>query len=166
MFRMRERNDWQDPDSISDAWLLFHGKQRSWFPYYDFMELFPEYKEIRPKTKILTFIESEDEENELDEENDSEKESDSDDENEAGATKVYIDDPNKDAPQCSFTSCSPDHSTPDGIIPKQEVMFKPIWVNACQPIEISHSDDSDEEHETSKERLCHRSMRHLKNDSR
>ena len=55
MFEMRERNNWKGADSIFDAWLLFHKKRRSWFPYYVFITLFPVYKEIQAATPIPDF---------------------------------------------------------------------------------------------------------------
>jgi len=230
IFKMRERQDWQGPDSIFDAWLLYHGKRRTWFPYAEFIELYPEYMEIRPNREIFAFEETEEEEEEeksktdeeteeeeeqskTDEETEEEEEqSETDEETDSGGKKnldeeiedeeieaneneaddkedgandvegnndqekeaekknntdqeqqqskdeaipddrfnVYIGDTDQNGPSCSFVSCSTDRSTPGGIILKQELPFKAKWINTCQPIIISDSDEGEREQVASK----------------
>ena len=47
IFEMRERNGWQGPDSVYDAWLLTNENRRSWFDYDLFHEKYPDYGTVR-----------------------------------------------------------------------------------------------------------------------
>ena len=45
IFEMRQRSNWEGPDSVYDACLLSTRTTRKWFPYKHFVRLFPDWEE-------------------------------------------------------------------------------------------------------------------------
>ena len=46
MFARRHRTDWDQPDTVYDAWLLRRGLEQSWFDNHTFFDImYPELKE-------------------------------------------------------------------------------------------------------------------------
>ena len=47
VYEMRQRNNWENADSVYDAWLLSNNTPRKWFPYKKFISMFPEWEHVR-----------------------------------------------------------------------------------------------------------------------
>ena len=46
LFTIRQRNNWEGPDSMYDAWLLLNREKRDWFRYDLFYQRYPKYDVI------------------------------------------------------------------------------------------------------------------------
>ena len=45
IYEMRQRWEWEGPDSMYDAWLLSDNSRRKWFPYKSFAKIYPDWEE-------------------------------------------------------------------------------------------------------------------------
>ena len=43
--KMRQRGEWEGPDSVYNTWLLSNNSRRKWFPYKFFPEIYPDWEE-------------------------------------------------------------------------------------------------------------------------
>ena len=45
IYEMRQREEWEGPDSAYDAWLLSNNSKINWFPYKLFTKIYPDWEE-------------------------------------------------------------------------------------------------------------------------
>ena len=45
IYEMRQRGEWEGPDSVYDAWLLSNNSRRKWFPYKFFTKIYPVWEQ-------------------------------------------------------------------------------------------------------------------------
>ena len=45
IYEMRQRGEWEGPDSVYDAWLISNNSTRKWLPYKLFTKIYPDWEE-------------------------------------------------------------------------------------------------------------------------
>ena len=44
IYKIRQKGEWEEPESVYDAWLLSNNSKRKWFPYKFFTKIYPDWE--------------------------------------------------------------------------------------------------------------------------